>query len=266
MTEQFKIRDMRKKEKYFVDDAYLNGYARLCGVYATAVYNSLSRHANFHNQTCFPSIEKIAEQHSISKRSVIRGIEELRKWRIIKRIKEKDKKTKRQRHNTYFLLDKSEWIPKPQGESRVSDTHSESRVHISPEPSALQSKSRVSEMDCKDNKDIKDYKFKDNSEFIKDKKKLQEWFDTFWDAYPRKTAKTKATEAWNKVDLTQEVMDAIMLALEKQKKSPQWTKDAGQFIPHPTTWLNQERWNDQINIPSGKVAPGKYDNLKSIKL
>ena len=97
-------------------------------------------------------------------------------------------------------------------------------------------------------------------------KKEQEWFDTFWETYPRKAAKTKTIKAWNKVDLTQEVFEAIMAALEKQKKMPQWTKDDGQFIPYPATWLNQERWNDQLTIPSGKVAPGKYDNIKSIKL
>ena len=62
-----KVRDLRKKDQYKVDDAYLNGYARLCGVYATAVYNSLSRHSDFHTQECFPSIEKIAYQHKIDK-------------------------------------------------------------------------------------------------------------------------------------------------------------------------------------------------------
>jgi len=25
----------------------------------------------------------------------------------------------------------------------------------------------------------------------------------------------------------------------------QWTKDGGQFIPHPATWLRQERWTDE---------------------
>lgn len=99
-----------------------------------------------------------------------------------------------------------------------------------------------------------------------DERKLQEWFDTFWEAYPRKTAKAKALDAWNKVDLTQELMETILQALERQKKSPQWTKDGGQFIPHPTTWLNQERWADQLTIPSGKVAPGKYDNIKNTKI
>src|SRR3990167_5661978 len=68
-----------------------------------------------------------------------------------------------------------------------------------------------------------------------DEKKIQEWFDLFWEAYPRKVSKTKAIESWNRIDITQEIFDAIITALEKQKKSIQWTKDGGQFIPHPTT-------------------------------
>lgn len=62
MHARFKVRDLRSKEKHVIDDQYLNTYARLCGVYATAVYNSLSRHANSHTQECFPSTELIAKQ------------------------------------------------------------------------------------------------------------------------------------------------------------------------------------------------------------
>jgi hypothetical protein len=36
-----------------------------------------------------------------------------------------------------------------------------------------------------------------------------------------------------------------MAALQWQKKSQQWTKDNGQFIPLPTTYINQTRWLDQ---------------------
>jgi hypothetical protein len=38
----------------------------------------------------------------------------------------------------------------------------------------------------------------------------------------------------------------ILAGLEKAKQSRQWMKDGGAFIPHPTTWLNGERWNDEV--------------------
>lgn len=109
----FVIRDLRQKSRYTIDDEYLNGYAKLCGVNATAVYNSLCRHAS-KNQECFPSLDLIMEQHGFgSKHTVIKAIKKLEEWGIIIVKKERDEKTKRQKNNVYMLCDKSSWNPKP---------------------------------------------------------------------------------------------------------------------------------------------------------
>ena len=59
------IRDLRQKEKFIVDDYYLNGYAKYMGLAATAVYLSLCRHAD-KEQKSFPSIKLLATEHNIS--------------------------------------------------------------------------------------------------------------------------------------------------------------------------------------------------------
>ena len=46
----------------------------------------------------------------------------------------------------------------------------------------------------------------------------------------------------------------MLSAIDTQKKSDQWKKDNGQFIPNPTTWLNQRRWEDELPKPSGGFA------------
>lgn len=71
-------------------------------------------------------------------------------------------------------------------------------------------------------------------------------FAEFWAAYPRKVAKPEALKAWIKIRPDDETADAIMRGLDAAKQSRDWTKDDGQFIPHPTTWLNQRRWEDQL--------------------
>lgn len=76
-------------------------------------------------------------------------------------------------------------------------------------------------------------------------------FSEFWAAYPRKTSKQAAVKAWAKLKPAPELAGQIMLALEQQKDWPQWTKDGGQFIPHPATWLNNKRWEDE---PPAKQA------------
>lgn len=71
-------------------------------------------------------------------------------------------------------------------------------------------------------------------------------FDVFWKAYPRKVAKPAALRSFKKVLASGITLDTLLAAITKQKKSQQWAKDNGQFIPHPATWLNQERWNDTM--------------------
>jgi hypothetical protein len=69
-------------------------------------------------------------------------------------------------------------------------------------------------------------------------------FDEFWLAYPRKTGKGEAQKAYAKALTKIDGPDpptVLLRALERVKAT--WT-DA-QFIPHPATWLNQERWNDE---------------------
>jgi len=73
-------------------------------------------------------------------------------------------------------------------------------------------------------------------------------FDEFWKIYPRKVAKAKAYAVWKRIKPDEGLLKEIMLALDDQRKSEQWTKDRGQFIPHPATWLNQRRWEDEPTV------------------
>lgn len=76
-------------------------------------------------------------------------------------------------------------------------------------------------------------------------------FEIFWKAYPRKVNKKEALSSWKKARLP--AIDFILSAIDRHKKSDQWIHDNGKYIPHPSTWLNQERWNDEI-IPGGLNA------------
>ena len=69
-------------------------------------------------------------------------------------------------------------------------------------------------------------------------------FEEFWKAYPKKKAKHDAMKAFEKVTVP---LETLLQALEQQKKSTDWQKENGQFIPHPATWLNGKRWEDQLS-------------------
>lgn len=78
-------------------------------------------------------------------------------------------------------------------------------------------------------------------------------FESFWKTYPKKVGKKAARKAWDKATDRPDLAD-ILTALDKQKQTPDWSKDNGQFIPHPTTWLNQGRWADEVPDPGGREA------------
>jgi hypothetical protein len=73
-------------------------------------------------------------------------------------------------------------------------------------------------------------------------------FELFWSAYPRRTAKAKAREAFVKA-LRKTTIDAMLTALEWQREQASWNdRDADgvlRYVPHPATWLNGERWDDE---------------------
>lgn len=73
-----------------------------------------------------------------------------------------------------------------------------------------------------------------------------EGFAQFWLIYPRKTAKQNAEKAWAKLRPDRSLQARVLVALAKQAKSPDWTKDGGSFIPHAATWLNGKRWEDEL--------------------
>ena len=79
------------------------------------------------------------------------------------------------------------------------------------------------------------------------KEKLIGSFDLFWNEYSRKVKKKKSKEIWvKKIKPDAALFEKIMAGLKKAKQSPEWQKENGKFIPHPTTWLNGERWEDDL--------------------
>lgn len=79
-------------------------------------------------------------------------------------------------------------------------------------------------------------------------------FDLFWSVYPRKIGKGAAELAWKKCKPDSTLQARIIQAVKAQCKSEQWKRDGGQFIPHPATWLNGKRWEDEVEV---KIAQDK---------
>ena len=98
------------------------------------------------------------------------------------------------------------------------------------------------EQSTKDNKVLKQPKEEKEERKETVLSEEEKMFLEFWEAYPRKVDKKGSFRAFKNIPKLKEVFPGIMAALEIQKQSEQWTKNNGQFIPHPTTYIHQERW------------------------
>ena len=75
-------------------------------------------------------------------------------------------------------------------------------------------------------------------------------FNQFYEKYPRKVKKQDVKKWFQKNKPSNELFSSMLNSLEQFRASKDWQKDGGQFIPYPSTWLNQKRWEDEdiVNI------------------
>jgi len=182
-------------------------------------YRVLTRLADRHNPDfgCFPSIRKVAEDcNKKSKSSVFNHLNSLEEKGYIKRI-HRVRPDGQQTSNEYILyFDK--------GVQDLDDGGTKSGL---PPVQNLDTNNHVSINHV--NKPI----LRSNSI----------GFDNFWAIYPRKVGRANAEKAFAKASHAVGV-DKILDAVKPYADSVSHKEK--KFIPHPATWLNQGRWDDEL--------------------
>jgi len=82
----------------------------------------------------------------------------------------------------------------------------------------------------------------------------EQGFDVFWREYPRKCGKEQAKKSWNRIKPSPMLQDEMLKAMAFQKT----TWDNPRYIPHPATWLNGHRWEDELLPQKAVVKAGLY--------
>lgn len=98
-------------------------------------------------------------------------------------------------------------------------------------------------------------KDKDKEEDKDNNKDKDNKFDRWWAVYPKKVGKEAARRSFAKVKVD---VDVLIKAVEEQKQSVQWKKYNGRYIPNPATWLNQGRWEDEIEKDTQESVSMNY--------
>ena len=82
--------------------------------------------------------------------------------------------------------------------------------------------------------------------------KKEEKFARFWSLYPRKVARVAAQRSWKRL----KVKDVNAIFAVFYDHLLRWKYTEIQFVPHASTWLNQRRWEDEL-----EPLPGKKDSV-----
>jgi len=83
-------------------------------------------------------------------------------------------------------------------------------------------------------------------------------FELFWNIYPRRTDKTKAKAAWLRLKPDDSLLTKISSNISARISAGEWAEGRINFIPHPTTYLNNKRWEDEVISLSPKYEPVCY--------
>lgn len=182
---------------------------------------------------CWPSYQHIADQCEMSRPTAIKHVSALEEMGLIRKVERKRDGCNLNRSNFYILtLDGKNSLPYSK-ETKPSDgKNSLPRTSHSLEP-------------------------------VNEPIDQASAFDSFWSAYPRKVGKKAALTKWKQINPNDALIAKIMQAVESHKQSDDWTRDNGKYIPHPSTWLNQGRWDDELEPakPTTQANPAPVDKI-----
>ena len=94
---------------------------------------------------------------------------------------------------------------------------------------------------------------------------IEDRFHKFWVAYPLKKSKKQARITFQKLDVSEELLQTILTALQWQAK--EWQARNFEGTPYPSTYLNDERWEDMptptTEAPALASSPAWIRDIKT---
>ncbi len=187
---------------------------------------------------CWPSINYIAGRLEASRRGVIKCLNTLEEIGLITRLARGGNGTGR-KSNVYKLPIDQITL---HAEQRALIAHSR-KVHSGVGQSALD------DMQCALNAPKQSINSKKNNHSLTKSRGFDKWFPF----YPKQVKEKEARAIWIRKNLESMTDELIADIKTKAQKDRQWLEG---YAPDPTTYLNGERWDDEI-IPPREKANGQ---------
>lgn len=160
---------------------------------------------------------------------------------------------------TYIVLDGTEFLEPTLDTQGLSNILEESHIQNTPLPQNREVENREME-----NRDIKKERSIEKKDFNKDINNISasddapaneaDSFNTFWDIYPVKKNKVRAKKIWERKKLNNIAVLICNDVSTRQVNDASWSDE--QYIPHPSTYLQNERWKDSVSTNKRQAGKG----------
>ena len=208
-------------------------------MYAIAVYGALASHSG--PGGIHPSQKVLAQEARCSERQVRYALAELEALGVVERVRRKDAKGRAA--NGYTL-------------------HPNGRLGVDEEPAEVEAGGAVTSEVAAHGAGgygtqrqiaplIEEEPLKKNPSIVSPS------FDEFWAVYPRRAGKQAAAAKWEQLAKKGVDLGAVMAGARRFAADPNLPEVT--FIPHPITWLNQGRWEDDPLPPREGTRPSPSD-------
>ena len=142
-----------------------------------------------------------------------------------------------------YMLDIQNFIGKS---STEADRKRLYRAEIQKEVKMLGQMSDKTPPEIEIEKDINNIYGQDELDRLGPKKEIwEQQFEEFYKKYPKKVKKQDVKKWFRKNQPSNELFSFMINKLEQFRGSADWQKDGGSYIPYPSTWLKQKRWEDE---------------------
>jgi len=192
----------------------------------------------------FPGVPTLARQLHCSDRTVQRSIERLEEARAVRRIMRF--RDGRQTTNAYVLAGDQ---PLP-GEGDTDDTPP-TRVTGEGDTSVTQEREPEVTREPSDRESTGSLEVSGvTSGDVPSPPAVEDGFERFWELYPRHDSKKESRAKWRRMRPAERraAIEALPIHLTRwRSRGGDWHR----FVPHASTWLNQQRYEDEVIETSG---------------
>lgn len=211
-------------------------------LYALTVYGALASHSG--PGGIHPSQTTLAAEARCSDRQVRRALVELEALGVVERVMRKNQKG---RAATGYTLH-------PNGRLRDDEERVEVPDSQSATPEVPDSQSAGSGLGAHSTPYIEEEPMKKNPY---SPQTIQDAFDALWNIYPRRAGKKTARIAFERAVKAGTSPTAILEGARRLRDDPNLPE--AQFIPHPSTWINREGWEDDPLPARGGQRPSAFE-------